>query len=336
MIADRVMLDDWHAVARSDEVYGDRLVGRVLLEEDIVLWRSAEGLRAWQDRCPHRGAKLSLGQVRGPDRVGCPYHGWQFDPEGRCRLTPAAPGAAPPSKAVVRGYRVAEAHGLVWVSLGEPTGGPPDLAEADAGYELVVTGPYAIATSGPRAIENFLDMAHFAFVHRGWLGAEPHTEIPDYAVETDESGVSVRDFKVWQPRSNALSEGGAMVAYSYHVPRPLTALLTKEPGAAGEKPAEIIMITVAPQAETQVTAWFVLAMTYAKGQPHRRFVDFQDAIFLQDKAVLESQRPQRLPLDPAAEQHQLCDRSALAYRRWLQRLGMTYGVIPAAARRARQ
>jgi phenylpropionate dioxygenase-like ring-hydroxylating dioxygenase large terminal subunit len=327
MIEDKVLLDDWHAVARSADVYPGKLLATVLLEEEILIWRTSEAVTAWRDQCPHRGARLSLGRLKAGDRLACAYHGWEYDSSGRCVRMPAAPNATPPAKAAVRTYRTCERYGLVWVCLGTPARDVPELSGLDDDYELVVTGPYDVETSGPRAVENFLDLAHFPFVHRGSLGEEPHTEIPDYDVETTNDGVVVRNIKAWQPRSSSVSEGGAYVAYTYRVDRPLTALLTKEPGAVGEKPAEIIMITVAPLAETRARAWFLLAMTYAKGKSHRQFIDFQDAIFLQDKAVLESQRPKRLPLDATAEIHQRADRTSVAYRRWLKSLGLTYGVI---------
>jgi phenylpropionate dioxygenase-like ring-hydroxylating dioxygenase large terminal subunit len=331
MTGDPVLLNDWHAVARSDELYGDRLAAVTLLDTAIVLWRSSAGPRAWLDQCPHRGARLSLGRFAAPDLLQCPYHGWQFTADGRCIRMPAAPAVTPPAKACVRSFAVREKYGLVWVCLGQPAGEVPEIAGLDDDYELVVCGPYDVETSGPRAIENFLDLAHFAYVHSGFLGEEPHTEIPDYDVAVGADGIVVRNIQAWQPRSNSLSESGAYVAYTYRVPRPLFAYLTKEPGATGAKPAEIIMITTAPRSEVSIRAWFVMGLTYAKGQPHRRFLDFQDEIFHQDKPVLESQRPQRLPLDPAAELHQRSDRTSIAYRRWLAALGLAYGVIAKSA-----
>ena len=57
---------------------------------------------------------------------------------------------------------------------------------------------------------------------------------------------------------------------------------------------------------------------------------FQQGVIAQDKPILENQHPKLLPLDPRAETPIRADRSAIAYRRWLSRLGVTYGVIPAA------
>jgi phenylpropionate dioxygenase-like ring-hydroxylating dioxygenase large terminal subunit len=58
---------------------------------------------------------------------------------------------------------------------------------------------------------------------------------------------------------------------------------------------------------------------------------FQQLIFGQDKPILENQFPRRLPLAPRAETPIRADKSSIAYRRWLSELGITYGVIPAAA-----
>ena len=80
----------WHPVAQLGDVADAPLAVR-LLGEDIVLWRDAAGaVQAWSDRCPHRGAQLSLGKLvpcaKGEGRtLECPYHGWQFASGGQPR-----------------------------------------------------------------------------------------------------------------------------------------------------------------------------------------------------------------------------------------------------------
>ena len=54
---------------------------------------------------------------------------------------------------------------------------------------------------------------------------------------------------------------------------------------------------------------------------------FQLSIFSQDKPILENQVPKRLPLSPSKETPIRADKSSIAYRRWLQSMGVTYGVI---------
>ncbi len=327
MMPDPVLVDDWHVVARAVDVGQDQPFATALLDQRIVLWRSNGSLMAWRDQCPHRGTRLSLGEIRDGDTLSCPYHGWRFDTSGRCVMMPAHPDMKPSPRARTTVYRVLERYGLIWVSLGNPRHEVPELVGLDEDYRLIITGPYEVDTSGPRAVENFLDMSHFPFVHSGYLGQEPFTEIRDYDVEVVDAGVIARNCRAYQPRTSSVATEGAEVAYSYRILRPLTAMLTKEPGATGGKPDELIMLTVQPLTEERVRAWFLLAMTYAHGQPERQFIDFQDTIFLQDKPVLESQSPKRLPLNPTMELHQRADRLSLAYRRWLQRLGMRHGVI---------
>ena len=325
MTSDPVMLNDWHVVANAGEVRNGEMVVSHLLEQDILLWRSNDRIHAWLDRCPHRGSKLSLGQIRGGDTLVCPYHGWHFNEQGQCIRMPAHPEQAISQRARATTLQVKEKYGLVWTCLGEPAGEAPVFHGVDEDYHLVITGPYEVETSGPRAVENFLDLSHFPFVHKGYLGEEPWTEMDDYEVDVIDNEIRVSNASAWQPRANVTSETGVKVAYSYRVLRPLTVMLTKEPGAAGAKPSDLILMSIQPMQETRIRAWFVLAMNYSHDEPDAYFRDFQDTIFLQDKAVLESQQPKCLPLNPTAELHQPADKSSNAYRRWLKELGLSYG-----------
>ncbi|MCY4154810.1 MAG: aromatic ring-hydroxylating dioxygenase subunit alpha [Gammaproteobacteria bacterium] len=325
MTDDPIMLNDWHVVANVNDVPEGGKIATQLLERDLLLWRSNGQLHAWLDRCPHRGSKLSLGEIRGGDTLVCPYHGWHFNSAGQCTLMPAHPQQPISGRARVTTLQVREKYGLVWVCLGDPAGEAPEFHGVDEDYHLVITGPYDVATSGPRAVENFLDLSHFPFVHSGYLGEEPYTEMDDYEVAVVDNEIRVTNVSAWQPRANVNSAGGVKVAYSYRVLQPLTVMLTKEPGAAGEQPSDLILLSIQPLAETRIRAWFVLAMNYGHDEPEAYFRDFQDTIFLQDQAVLESQRPQCLPLNPTAELHQPADKSSNAYRRWLKELGLRYG-----------
>ena len=75
MIDDPVLVDDWHVVARSDDVPEAGVAGARLLGEDLVVWRQGTEVMAWKDLCVHRGTRLSLGQVTGLG-LECAYHGW--------------------------------------------------------------------------------------------------------------------------------------------------------------------------------------------------------------------------------------------------------------------
>jgi len=324
---DPVLINDWHAVAKADELAVGDLLPVELLDNEIVLWRSHTKLHAWLDRCPHRGTKLSLGAVRDDCALVCPYHGWQFDDAGQCISIPAQPDMTPSEQVHATVYPVRESYGLIWVSLGTPERDVPEFHGVDSSYRLVVAGPYDVETSGPRAVENFLDLSHFPFVHRGYLGEEPYTEIDSYDVKLVGDEIHVSNASAYQPRANVSSTEAAKVAYSYRVMRPMTAMLAKESGTEIGKPSDLILLAIQPKSEVRVRAFFVLAMNYGRDQPDRYFQDFQDTVFLQDKAILESQKPKRVPLEPTDEMHQRADRTSVVYRRWLREKGVRFGTL---------
>ena len=159
----------------------------------------------------------------------------------------------------------------------------------------------------------------FPFVHKDILGEEPYTEVKDYNVEVSADVVTVTNYRAYQPRANAASSESVDVEYTYRVLRPLTVMLTKEPGAEGEKPADIILMSIQPKTQESIRVWFVLGMNYGEDMPTSYFSEFQDRIFFQDKDILESQRPICLPLEsgcgvPSARGSNIVELSALAER----------------------
>ncbi len=320
----------WHPAALTVDVAQAPVAVR-LLDQAVVLWRdTAQQVHAWADQCPHRGAQLSLGRVCG-DRLECPYHGWQFGRDGQCVHVPALPQFVPPVTHTARRFAARECYGLVWVCLqadADESQIPPFAADSDAQLRTVNCGPYDVATSAPRLVENFLDMAHFGFVHDGWLGMREATAIDDYTVEATPNGLRATQCKAWQPQSNVHSTAPAQVEYTYEVLAPYTAVLTKVPDAASvalQGFRESIGLFICPITPESSRVWFRLAMADFDS-PDSKLQDFQHTIFMQDKPVLESQRPQRLPLDVRAEVHTAADKASSAYRRYLKQQNITFGV----------
>ncbi|MCT9809849.1 aromatic ring-hydroxylating dioxygenase subunit alpha [Acidovorax sp. Be4] len=317
----------WHPVALAQEVVHAPLAVR-LLEQELVLWRDLAGeVRAFVDRCPHRGARLSMGRVSG-DRLECPYHGWQFASDGHCAQVPAVPEFVPPPAHCVRSFAVQEAYGLVWVQLeAADTPLPVFAAEGDDKLRKVLCGPYDVAASAPRIIENFLDMSHFGFVHEGWLGSRDATAMAPYQVENTPTGVKATNCKAVQPQSNLHSTAAAEVHYTYEVTDPYTALLNKLPeeGTSKEGWYESIGLFICPVTPESSRVWFRLAVADFE-TPDEKLQAFQHTIFVQDQPVLESQQPKCLPLDPRAELHSAADRMSSAYRRYLKSRGVSFGV----------
>jgi phenylpropionate dioxygenase-like ring-hydroxylating dioxygenase large terminal subunit len=318
----------WHPVAQTIDV-ADKPVSVQLLEQALVLWRDAAGqVHAWADRCPHRGAKLSLGRVHN-NRLECGYHGWQFDEHGQCQHVPALPQFSPPSTHCATRFEVQQAYGLLWVRLQAGNAELPTFAgEHDARLRKVNCGPYTVQTSAPRIVENFLDMSHFGFVHEGWLGDRLHTQVPDYEVQRTATGILATRCMAWQPKSSLHAQTGSHVEYSYEITAPYTCVLTKVPEASSvqiEGFRESIALFVCPLAPERSVAWIRMAMTDFESPPEA-LQSFQNTIFGQDQPVLESQTPKRLPLDLRAELHTAVDKASSAYRRYLGEQGITFGV----------
>jgi phenylpropionate dioxygenase-like ring-hydroxylating dioxygenase large terminal subunit len=221
-------------------------------------------------------------------------------------------------------------YGYVWSTLGVPAQelfAIPECAEPDR--RLVHAGTFGVRTSAPRAIENFLDMAHFPYVHTGLLGAEPHTEVKDYevAVSADQRELFARRCRFFQPLSSLAAKDGFEVEYVYRVPHPYCAILYKScaPDASRE---DVIAIFARPHDEEYISASLFLAMIDTQSTD-LQLRHWQQLIFSQDKPILENQRPLRLPLDPRSEVSVRADRASIGYRRWLRDRGVRYGTIPA-------
>lgn len=320
MVNDPVLINEWHAVARSEDVGQGSVRPARLLEEDLVLWRLAGEVSAWKDLCLHRGTRLSLGSVED-DLLVCPYHGWTYNWEGQCVRMPAHPDQKPSPRARLQRYHTRERYGLIWVCLGEPkTDVPPFPEWEDPSFRKIICGPYFLKAAGPRAIENFLDVAHFPYVHEGLLGQKDHPEIEDYQVEVGSEGVVARNVRVWQPDPDG-SGNSALVTYTYQAFRPLTAYFTKTSGG----PRFSAFFTINPLSELASESWLLLALNYRHDVPDQELRDFEDRIMAQDIPIVESQRPELLPLDLQVELHLRSDRTAIAYRKWLRSLGLTFG-----------
>lgn len=320
MINDPALVNDWHVVAYAADVTVGKPYPFTLLGEDMVLWRSGSHLMAWQDLCVHRGTRLSLGKVNG-DTLICPYHGWVYNTEGSCVRIPAHPNQSPPTRARVQSYHVQERYGWVWVSPGNPAHDIPRFPQwEDDSFRKIHAGPYVYNANAPRAVENFLDVTHFPFVHEGYLGDPMHAEINDYEAVIDERGITSEDIRVWQPNPDGTGVGKD-ISYTYRVFRPLTVYFEK----TSEGPSFAIYFVVTPTTLGKCSGWMCMAMNYAFDKPAEELRLFQDVVTAQDLPIVESQRPELLPLDLQSELHLRSDRTAIAYRKWLSELGVTFG-----------
>lgn len=323
MINDPVLLNDWHPVALSTDIPEGALQRARLLEEDLVLWRTGRQLMAWQDLCIHRGARLSMGRVVN-DQLLCAYHGWRYGEDAKCALIPSNPDRMIPAKARVKAYLVEERYGLVWVCLGSPKEDiPPFPQDTDPGFRTLAIGPFGpVQAGGPRILENFLDIAHLPWLHGGTLGDQGFPAIADYEVERTAYGLEATNVRIYSPDPYGTGVGEDVV-YTYRVYRPLTAYLAKH---SGDTIGFSLLFPITPHDEVQSSAWFCIALNNDLDIDDQEFTAFTANILSEDVPVVEGQRPELLPIDLQAELHLKSDLTALAYRKWLRELGLTFGI----------
>jgi methylxanthine N1-demethylase len=322
----------WHPVMWADEL-GDRPVAARLLDEPIVLVRLEGAVRAFRDLCVHRGTALSLGWVEDGCLV-CPYHGWTYDPGGVCRRIPASHGTNIPSKARITPYAAAEHAGLIWVCLETGADGSAALSLpafpewSDDTYRTIRIPQYNWHCSAARRVENFVDFSHFAWVHEGILGDRSKPEIPDHDVFRTESTLWFR-LGIEEPANDLKGDTDAVEriqreASHYTVTMPFTVRL--------DQPLEdgrhfVLFVASCPLSAKETRNFTWNARNYDLDPARDQgFVEFQQVILEQDRVVVESQRPEELPIDLSEELHiKGVDRVSIDYRRWLGEIANAAG-----------
>ncbi|MCL2427864.1 MAG: aromatic ring-hydroxylating dioxygenase subunit alpha [Alphaproteobacteria bacterium] len=242
--------------------------------------------------------------------------------DGAARARIAATGAQLP---------VRQRFGYLWTSLGAPTRDLFAIAEpAEPDRRNLHAASIGVAVSAPRAIENFLDLSHFPFVHTGYLGDEPMTEVKSYDVRRSADGTELvaTRCRFFQPRAAANAEGGFEVEYVYRVPHPYCSVLYKINSVDRER-MDVIALFAQPLGEERIRAHMFLSML-DETSSDAALRHFQLLIFGQDKPILENQVPKKLPLATDAELAARADLTSVVYRRWLAERGVTYGTIPPA------
>ncbi len=160
----------WYPICQSAHVK-DKPLGLTRLGRDIVVWRDAAGkVRVHDDRCLHRGAKLSLGEVVS-GALRCAYHGWCYDTSGQCTSIPASQTAQTKLAPRLRlpGLESQERAGLVWAYFAEENGSaaPPLIIPEeleDAEYSGFICEAEWKA-SWILLLENLADPMHGPFLH---------------------------------------------------------------------------------------------------------------------------------------------------------------------------
>jgi phenylpropionate dioxygenase-like ring-hydroxylating dioxygenase large terminal subunit len=231
-----------------------------------------------------------------------------------------------PGKARVDAFRCVERHGLLWVALDEPRWDLPDIPElGDPDWIVVRAGPYTWNADASRQLENFTDFGHFPWVHPGLLGDPERPVVPHHTVEADghvlrydvvrPEAPNTDDFPVF---SNAATEAPERRSrYQLHLPYTILLRL----GWGGEK-GMVYFFSSQPVDADHCIGYVTIARNYDREQPDSVLQDFEDTIFNQDRLVVESQRPERVPFDLAAEMHLKFDAVAIEYRKAMRAEGL--------------
>jgi|SRR5579883_1855764 phenylpropionate dioxygenase-like ring-hydroxylating dioxygenase large terminal subunit len=228
-----------------------------------------------------------------------------------------------------RALPVQEKYGHVWTTLSQyprPLYSMPEFEEPNR--RLVTAGAITVRCSGLRIVENFLDLAHFPYVHAGILGEEPHTEVVEYVAEirTDVDEVWATKCKFYQPKAAATATDGQITEYMYRAPHPFSTILYKTCPIA-DNAWDLVGLFIQPRHE-DVCDVHSFVLVFDETNSDKDLLHFQQMIFLQDRIILENQVPKLLPLDPRLELPTRADASSIVFRRWLKAHGQTYGVLP--------
>lgn len=311
----------WHPVAYSSALTGGPL-GVVLLDQDVLLFRHGADIVAMDDRCVHRGTKLSLGRVV-PEGIECAYHGWRYDSAGRCTHVPASPELSSSVKTRPLVYRATESAGLIWVCLGEPRAPVPAFPEFDRpGYRLLQGPTYDWRTSAARRLENFCDFAHFSFIHEGTLGSRSHATVKPVESWREGHVLRLRRSGIMEPSAGfkktllGITEEWIAPVNEYHITLPHTVRLERI-FPNGNRYA--LLMSASPVSAAITRSFWWQARDFGLAPEHdSAFLNFELKILAEDINVVESQRPVWIPLRSGEVSLTPPDQVSLAYRRALR------------------
>jgi len=184
----------WYVAAFSADLPAGKLLARRMLGNNLVLYRTPDGVAALRDRCAHRSFPLSDGHVEG-DSVVCGYHGFRYAPDGACVYVPSQAQRCPGNIAV-RSYPVIERSPHIWVWMGDPRKADPGLLPAapwmsDSPDWAAGHGYMHVKANYVHLHENLLDLSHLTFLHAKTFGTPDYALAP-FEIETGDAMFVVR------------------------------------------------------------------------------------------------------------------------------------------------
>jgi phenylpropionate dioxygenase-like ring-hydroxylating dioxygenase large terminal subunit len=324
-------LNNWWVAAHASEV-SDQPILRWLLEMPLALYRKSSGDPvALHNRCPHRSAPLSLGEVVGDDLV-CPYHGLQFAPSGQCVRVPTQ--SQTPSAIRVRAFPALERHGFIWIWTGAADTADPSLIPEDLAYLSdpkwhMVWGYKSVNGNFMQLKENVLDLTHFAFLHKKSLGITDWNRPPEvevtptrvtfrqrfpmaplpavYAIPAGKPPGKLVDRDNWGTQLGAGAHHGAVDMYD---PDP-------EPNGLRRFSMRIVHLTT-PVAVAKTHYYWAMARDHGAPYDYERMRKMADVVFGEDIAIVEATQAMARRVSDAADAVEFsvaADRAAIEGRR---------------------
>ncbi|MEJ2417260.1 MAG: aromatic ring-hydroxylating dioxygenase subunit alpha [Exilibacterium sp.] len=296
---------------------------------NIVLWTDAEGLPvAAEDKCVHRFAKLSQGQVVDGE-IQCPYHGWRYNNRGQCVAIPQLDeGETPNKNCRLKLFLCRLRYGLVWICIADdPLVDIPQIDEAENSiFRRIGVPTHSWPCGALNAIENIFDNAHHHFVHKQ-LGDRKHAKPLSFRVLTEtETGlyfdVPMRDYS--NPNQRA---GWGIYDEVYLLERQFTWFTPFSGKLVLHLPNDILNITCiffTPVSDTEsLCNAFILRDDSAEDTCDDDVLTMTQSILEEDIKLLACVDPD-VPLDLKEQQHLASDRPSIMMRKRFSRLLKEY------------
>jgi vanillate O-demethylase monooxygenase subunit len=199
---------------------------------------------------------------------------------------------------------------------------------SDADYRQVLPPPLDIAGSCGRQVEEFVDVAHFAWVHHETFASRDNPLVRDYSATIDGAGRVHAEYRsdVANCPHGTRTEApdGFTWLREFDVYPPFTSRLTVHFPNEGK----LHILNAASPVWAHRTRLFVpIAQNFNFDVPAEAIHAFNARMFAEDQTIIERQKPEDLPLDLSEEAHFPADRSSAAYRRALANMGLSFRYV---------
>ena len=280
----------WHPVAWSVDLK-DKPLSIKVLDRELVAFRDAAGMaHVLDDRCLHKGVKLSPGKCSGRG-IQCPYHGWVYNGDGALISIPSQLEHDVLPQRAIKSYHVIEKQGTVWFTLSDTPfeAQPPDWHFYDkASFTTVVD----MDCEYVRLMENLIDNPHAGYIHGGLLRGKPSSHV---TARVSETGQGVHVQTMGEKARNSLiyrvfGEKDRDIEHTeeYIVPNIIRTIFSHP----GRTHASSQFVCV-PVSERKTRVYYRITLDFICA---RWFIPFfkmmVDKVILQDKAMLEHEAEQ--------------------------------------------